>query len=59
MNFPDANGKGDSEYSVYNYYKNEKFSVQMKLVNRMLFLNEWENQDYVRRNLAKFLWNEI
>ncbi|MEY8588082.1 hypothetical protein [Phocaeicola sartorii] len=33
MNFPDMNGKGDSEYSVYHTYQNEKFRVQMKLVN--------------------------
>ncbi|MDE6181264.1 MAG: hypothetical protein K2G02_09200, partial [Phocaeicola sp.] len=34
MNFPDANGKGDSEYSVYHFYQNEKFRLQMKLVNK-------------------------
>lgn len=54
MNFPDANGKGDSEYSVYNYYKNEKFSVQMKLVNKSSSPMNGKIKIMWERNLAKF-----
>ncbi len=54
MNFPDANGKGDSEYSVYHAYQNEKFRVQMKLVNKESKPLNGKIKIMWERNLAKF-----
>ncbi|MDE5677466.1 hypothetical protein [Phocaeicola sp.] len=54
MNFPDANGKGDSEFSVYHAYQNEKFRVQMKLVNKESKPLSGKIKIMWERNLAKF-----
>ncbi len=54
MNFPDANGKGDSEFSVYHAYQNEKFRVQMKLVNKESKPLNGKIKIMWERNLAKF-----
>ena len=54
MNFPDQNGKGDSEYSVYHAYQNEKFRVQMKLVNKESKPLNGKIKIMWERNLAKF-----
>ena len=54
MNFPDANGKGDSEYSVYHFYQNEKFRLQMKLVNKESKPLNGKIKIMWERNLAKF-----
>ena len=54
MNFPDESGKGDSEYSVYHAYQNEKFRVQMKLVNKESKPLNGKIKIMWERNLAKF-----
>ena len=54
MNFPDANGKGDSEYTVYHAYQNEKFRVQMKLVNNTRSVMNGKIKIMWERNLAKY-----
>ena len=54
MNFPDANGKGDSEYTVYHAYQNEKFRVQMKLVNNTQSVMNGKIKIMWERNLAKY-----
>ena len=54
MNFPDMNGKGDSEYSVYHTYQNEKFRVQMKLVNNTPSVMNGKIKIMWERNLAKY-----
>ena len=54
MNFPDMNGKGDSEYSVYHTYQNEKFRVQMKLVNNSPSAMNGKIKIMWERNLAKY-----
>lgn len=54
MNFPDANGKGDSEYSVYHFYQNEKFRLQMKLVNKMSVPMSGRIKLMWERDLAKY-----
>lgn len=54
MCFPDANGKGDSEYSVYHFYQNEKFRLQMKLVNKTSVPMKGRIKLMWERNLAKY-----
>ena len=54
MNFPDANGKGDSEYTVYHAYQNEKFRVQMTLVNNTRSVMNGKIKIMWERNLAKY-----
>ena len=54
MNFPDANGKGDSEYTVYHAYQNEKFRVQMALVNNTRSVMNGKIKIMWERNLAKY-----
>lgn len=54
MNLPGANGKGDSEYSVYHFYQNQKFSLQMKLVNNTPKELNGRLKIVWERNLSKF-----
>lgn len=54
MNFPDANGKGDSEYTVYHAYQNEKFRVQMTLVNNTRSVMNGKIKIMWERNWAKY-----
>lgn len=54
MNFPDANGKGDSEYSVYHFYQNEKFRLQMRLVNKLSVPLKGKIKIMWERSMAKF-----
>ena len=54
MCFPDDNGKGDSEYTVYHANQNEKFRVQMRLVNNKSVPMKGKIKLMWERDLAKF-----
>ena len=54
MNLPDIEGKGDSEYSLYHFYQNEKFRVEMNLVNKRSEELRGKLKIVWERNMAKF-----
>lgn len=53
MNLPDVEGKGDSEYSLYHFHQNEKFRVEMNLINKRSEELRGKIKIVWERNLAK------